>query len=239
MSYFVRKHDIANLILVAGGILMFFFHMSALVWPGYNPWGPGWCWGYEGPVPRGIFLVVQAVGSIGAIFVIVLAYMWDKDHNRIFASVISFFVIFNIWSGVIHANTSFYGFGFGIPLVLSGLLVLFGGAAKYDRYTKILALGTHLLESDNQERFEETSPRSPLTYRGYLPPTSDQKAPSEKHNDKGGRALLELVATGEPPRMGKAMLKKEEESKLCINCGAELPANAEFCISCGASQKSD
>lgn len=160
MSYFVRKHDIANLVLVAGGILMFFFHMSALVWPGYNPWGPGWCWAYEGPVPRGIFLLVQAVGSIGAIFVIVLAYMWNKDHNRIFASVISFFMIFNIWSGVIHANTSFYGFGFGIPLVLSGLLVLFGGGAKYDRYTKILALGTYLLESDKQELSEEIEAQS-------------------------------------------------------------------------------
>ena len=153
MSFLLRRYDIANLFLVVGGFLMFFFHMFALAWPGYNPWDPFWLW-YEGPVPHGIFLGAQIVGSIGGVFAIVLAYIWNKEHNHIFASIITFFMVFDIFSGVIHANISFYGLGFGIPLLFSGLLVLLGGAAKYNRYSKILALGAPLFESNSQELSE-------------------------------------------------------------------------------------
>ncbi|MFX0068885.1 MAG: hypothetical protein ACFE7I_07415 [Candidatus Hodarchaeota archaeon] len=158
-----RNYGLTNVLLVVSGALMFLFNVSAIAWFAgpYHYWN-GWI-SAEYINLKIPFVVMEAVASMGGIIVIVSAYIWNEEHNRIFASIVSVLAALSICSGVLHAITIYYsGHGYGILLVFSGLLVLLGGAAKYDKYTKILALGTHMLVSDEQGRFEETQVQSEI-----------------------------------------------------------------------------
>ena len=161
-----RNQDLSNLLLVVGGGLMLLFNLSALVWSvGIScPQDPWWGNGeYRACMNlRFAFVAIESVASIMGMLVIILTSMWDKDRNYLFAFTVYVLAGFISMFGVFHAISVYYGLGFGIPIVFSGLLVFSGGAMKYNRYTKVPAPGTHLSTCGEQERFEETQAQSEI-----------------------------------------------------------------------------
>ncbi|MFX1597897.1 MAG: hypothetical protein ACFFC5_02420 [Promethearchaeota archaeon] len=154
-----RNYDLSNLLLVVGGGLMLLFNLSAIAWSGVLecPEDPFLGYGDYGVCMNLMvaFVAIESLASMMGILVIVLTFMWNKDHNYLFAFIVYVLAGLNSMFGVFHAISSYYGLGFGIPIVLSGLLVLLGGALKYNRLMKVLALGAHISISDEQERSEE------------------------------------------------------------------------------------
>lgn len=55
-----------------------------------------------------------------------------------------------------------------------------------------------------------------------------------KRRASTSRVTTAIKSKEEPRREGR---KEKEETKFCINCGAELPLRAKFCNKCGATQQ--